>query len=73
MARKDMAGFFWNDTPPPKPPKAEKEKRTPPERTWEAPDYLPGLAEAQAFDIPIYTDQELFDAVCNGERFLFDI
>ena len=73
MARKDMAGFFWNDTPPPKPPKAEKEKRTPPERTWEAPDYLPGLAEAQAFDIPIYTDQELFDAVCNGERFVFDI
>ena len=73
MARKDIAGFFWDDTPPPKPPKAGKEKRTPPERTWESPDYLPGLAEARLFDIPIFTDEELFDAVCKGERFVFDI
>ena len=73
MARKDIAGFFWDDTPPPKPPKAEKEKRTPPERTWESPDYLPGLAEAKSFNIPIFTDKELFDAVCSGEKFVFDI
>jgi len=51
MARADMAGFFWNDTPAPKPPKMEKPKRTPPARTWESPDYLPGLAEALAFNV----------------------
>lgn len=73
MARADMCGFFWDDTPIPKPPKQEKPKRTPPERTWERPDYLPGLAEALAFNVPQYNDQELYRAAMNRERLVFDI
>lgn len=68
-----MAGMFWNDTPPPKPPKKEKEKRVPPERTWERPDYLPGLQEALAFDVPLFTDQELILSCANKEKLVFDI
>ena len=73
MARKDIEGFFWNDTPPPKPPPKEKPKRTPPERTWERPDYLPNLAEALVFNVDLLQDHELLPAVCRGERFVFDI
>jgi hypothetical protein len=73
MARADMAGFFWNDTPPPKPPKLEKPKRTPPARTWESPDYLPGLAEALAFNVVRLEDWELGAAAARRERFIFDI
>jgi hypothetical protein len=73
MARADMAGFFWNDTPPPRPPKAEKPKRTPPERTWENPSYLPGLAEAMRFDVPLFTDMELWQAAQQRERLVFDV
>ena len=73
MARADMAGFFWDDTPPPKPPKAEKPKRTPPERTWERPDYLPGLQDALAFRVAQFEDWELAIAAAKRERFVFDI
>lgn len=73
MARADMCGFFWDDTPPPKPPKAEKPKRTPPERTWERPDYLPGLQDALAFRVPQFEDWELAIAAAKGERMVFDI
>lgn len=73
MARADIAGFFWDDTPPPKPPKAEKPKRTPPERTWERPDYLPGLHDALAFRVPQFEDWELAIAAAKRERFVFDI
>lgn len=73
MARADMAGFFWDDTPPPKPPKVEKPKRTPPERTWEDPSYLPGLADAIAFRVPQFEDWELAIAAAKRERFVFDI
>lgn len=37
------------------------EKRTPPEPTWLAPDYLPGLEESKAFNIGLITDEELID------------
>lgn len=73
MARADMCGFFWNDTPPPKPPKAEKPKRTPPERTWERPDYLPGLQEAMEFRVSQFEDWELAIAAAKRERLVFDI
>ena len=73
MARADIAGFFWDDTPAPKPPKAEKPKRTPPERTWERPDYLPGLPDALAFRVPQFEDWELAIAAAKRERFVFDI
>lgn len=73
MARADAIGFFWQDLPPVKPPKAEKPKRTPPERTWERPDYLPGLQDALAFRVPQFEDWELAIAAAKGERMVFDI
>ena len=73
MARPDIAGFFWNDTPPPKPPKKEKPKAVPPLRFWESPTYLPGLEEARAWQPDLYSDQELYQAALNKERLIFDI
>ncbi len=79
MARNDVAGFFWDDTPPPKPPPKAKPKRNPPPRTWESPDYLPGLAEALAFNVEQFTDAELIAAsnewATTGKkhRMVFDI
>jgi len=73
MARSDSIGFFWQDMPVVKPPKAEKPKRTPPERTWERPDYLPGLEQARLFPVPLFTDHELVQACMNRERLIFDI
>lgn len=71
--RADAIGFFWEDLPVVKPPKAEKPKRTPPERTWEDPSYLPGLQEALEFKVPQFEDWELAIAAAKGERFVFDI
>lgn len=73
MARSDMAGFFWDDTPAPKPPKAEKEKRTPPEPTWLRPDYLPGLQEALAFPVDRMSDADLVQAAWAKEPLLWDV
>lgn len=73
MARSDIYGFFWDDIPPPKPPKAEKPKRIPPERTWERSDYLPNLEEAQRFNVEQFTDLELWNAARNKERLVFDV
>lgn len=73
MSRTDAIGFFWQDIPPEKKPKAEKLKRTAPARTWENPDYLPGLAEALAFNVPMFSTAELIQACANRERLLFDI
>lgn len=73
MARSDMVGMFWDDTPPPKPPKAEKIKRTPPEPVWLRPDYLPGLEEARAAKWDLFTDAELVIAQEKHERLVWDI
>lgn len=73
MARFDIAGFFWNDTPPPKPPKKEKIKNTPPEPVWLLPTYLPGLEEAKAAKFDFFTDQELVEAAGRKERLVWDI
>ena len=73
MARADTAGLFWDDTPPPKPPKKEKDKRSPPERTWERPDYLPNYEEALAFNIEVMNDMALYQAMLNQERLVFDV
>jgi hypothetical protein len=59
--RSDALGIFWRDQPVVKAAKAEKPKCTPPEPTWLSPDYLPGLEEALAFDVPRMTDLELAD------------
>lgn len=69
--RTDAVGFFWNDAPVPKPPRPQAPKRTPPERTWERPDYLPGLAEAMQFPVPHFTDHELMSEA--GGELYFDI
>lgn len=71
--RRDSVGFFWDDTPPPKPIRILKEKKTPPEKTWLSADYLPNYEEAKAFNFPIMTDQELYDCVKAGNRFVLDI
>jgi hypothetical protein len=71
--RNDAVGFFWDDTPPPKPPKAEKEKRTPPAPTWLAQDYLPGLEESLRFPVHIMTDAEVVAAAQRGDEFVNDV
>lgn len=57
--RADSIGLFWEDEIKVKAPKAEKIKRTPPERVWERPDYLPDLNEAEMFFPVLYQDWEL--------------
>ena len=69
--RKDAVGFFWTDLVEVR-EKVEKIKRTPPERTWESPDYLPGLEEALEFKVDLFTDEELISAQQAGERLVFD-
>ncbi len=55
------------------------EKRTPPDPVWLATDYLPGLEEAQQFDIPLLTDQELVELSLEGmmtgnpHKLVFDV
>lgn len=71
--RNDAIGLWWDDTPPPAPPPSAPEKRQPPERTWERPDYLPGLEEALQFDTPVFTMEELAQAWRAGEWLVFDI
>jgi hypothetical protein len=63
--RSDAVGFFWNDAPVPKPPKPEKEKRKPPERTWERADYLPGIEEARQWNIPMFDEYALMSEIGN--------
>lgn len=73
MARNDMVGFFWDDTPPPKAPKAEKLKRQPPTPTWLDPSYLPGLEEARRFPCHVMSIGEVSDAIARRELFIFDV
>ncbi len=71
--RRDWCGLFWEDAPVVKVLKEKVPKRTPPERTWESPDYLPGLEEALAFKVDLFTDAELLAAAHNKERLVYDI
>lgn len=65
--------MFWDDTPPPKPPPKEKVKRDPPPKDWLSDDYLPYLEEALAFDVDLFTDEQLMQAQKDGEQLVFDI
>lgn len=65
--RADALGFFWEDTPVVKAAKAVAEKKKPPEPIWELPTYLPGLAEARAFNVPELTVTDLMLAPPNEE------
>jgi hypothetical protein len=71
--RNDALGMFWQDLPPQKKVSVEKEKRTPPERTWEHPDYLPNLdAALEMAGVELFTDNELIEAARAGERLVWD-
>ena len=71
--RTDSDGFFWQDLPAPPKVKKEKIKRTPPARTWERLDYLPGLEAALNTPINLYTMDELMEAQKRGDPHVFDI
>lgn len=73
MARSDVCGFFWDDTPPPKPPKKEKPKCVPPDPVWLLPGYLPGLEQALAYRPSLFNDYELGQAAAAGDRLVWDI
>jgi len=60
-------GLFWEVTP------RDDSVRTPPERTWEASDYLPYLDEARAFNLPIMSINDLIQAQQNRETLLVDV
>lgn len=70
--RPDSLGFFWRDEPVIKVLKEQAPKRTPPEKTWLKPDYLPGLAEALAFQCTVMDDSMLLAARERRERLIFD-
>jgi hypothetical protein len=70
--RNDAVGFFWDDTPPPKPPPKTPERRTPPAPTWLSPDYLPGLEEALRFPVHVMSDAELMTAQARREPLIND-
>jgi hypothetical protein len=71
--RSDSLGLWWRDEPVVKKLKEPKPKRTPPEPTWLRPDYLPGLADALKFDVPIMSDPDLAEARIRGDRLIFDV
>lgn len=71
--RDDALGFFWQDQPVVKKAAEPKPKRTPPEKTWLRADYLPGLAEALAFNYIVMDDDMLLAAKARHERMIFDV
>lgn len=73
--RNDALGLFWEDKPPEPKQKVKKEKvrSQPPEPVWLAPDYLPGLAEAKAFPLPIMHNEDLYKAYTEKHILVFDI
>lgn len=71
--RSDALGMFWRDEPPKPKEKIEKSKCVPPERTWERPDYLPGLEEARQFNVQLYNDDDLYQSMIKRERLIYDI
>jgi len=73
MARSDALGMFWEDVAHVRPPPKEKVLVRPPEPVWLSPDYLPYLAESLAFNVPLYSDEELINAQVEREILVFDI
>lgn len=71
--RKDALGLWWEDLPPARSENQPQEKRQPPEPTWLAPDYLPGLEQARAFRVHVMNDDEIMAAALRREALLFDI
>jgi hypothetical protein len=72
--RSDSLGLFWRDEPPPPKVKKEKIKCVPPDPVWLHEDYLPGLEEALAFNIPLFTaDEIVFENKSTELELEFDI
>ena len=69
--RHDETGFFWDDYVAPRVP-VEKIKRSPPDPVWLADDYLPNLAEAQAYRFDLMSDAELLTAAAEKHRLVWD-
>lgn len=69
--RPDTTGMFWDDYVPPKIAK-EKVKRTPPERVWERPDYLPHLDRARALKVNVMSPHELAEAARLRQPLIYD-
>lgn len=67
--RKDSIGIFWEVTKS----SSSGEKKTPPERTWENDNYLPGLEEALRFPCEQFTDYDLVASYHANEPLIFDI
>lgn len=69
--RFDEAGLFWNDT---KPIKLKKEKivRTPPDPIWLSQDYLPYFDVAEHWQPEEMSNDELAEALKNGDRLVWD-
>lgn len=70
--RKDAIGFFWQDIPVVKEVK-EKVRPVPPERIWEAPDYLPNYDKAVLYKPVEMTVDEIIDASIAGHLLEYDI
>jgi hypothetical protein len=63
-----LPGLFWAIDPP-----KSNEPRTPPAPVWLAPDYLPGLEEAQVARIPLMSNSDLQAALSNKRQMICDI
>ncbi len=73
MSRADAFGFFWDDRPPPKPPKPEAIKRQPPTKDWLESEYLPGYDEAITTTIPLLTTDEILEHSIRGIPLTYDV
>lgn len=65
-----QAGSWFNTPRAKKPPKP---KAVPPEPVWLKPDYLPGLDEARAFRVSLFTTEELIAAAMAREPLICDV
>lgn len=65
---KPIQGLFWAE-----PPKASKHKAAPPDPVWLRPDYLPGLEEARAFNVPLMSREDLNAALAARETLVADV
>jgi hypothetical protein len=70
--RPDSLGMWWRDEPPVKKTK-EVKKCVPPEPVWLRDDYLPGIEEAKAFNVPLMSDHDLWVAYQEKHKLLFDV
>lgn len=65
-----QTGFWFNEPRAKKPPKP---KNVPPDPVWLRPGYLPGLQEAVAFKVRLFTSEELIAAAMAKEPLVCDV